>query len=74
MLSPKSKPSPETDGVACDFALPAFEEPMVEHWPLAMSWGDAIRHFAPFREHYMRNFDSPEKRWRDKNPEPFRLP
>jgi len=47
---------------------------MIEHWPLAMPWVEAIRHFTPFREHYMRNFDSPEKRWRDKNPEPFRLP
>ena len=25
------------------------------------------------REHYMQHFDSPEKRLRDKNPEPFRL-
>ena len=74
MPSPKSKPSAKNNGVACDFELPVFEQPMVEHWPLAMSWMEAIRHFTPFREHYMRNFDAPEKRWRDKNPEPFRLP
>ena len=29
---------------------------------------------AAFRDYYMRHFDSPEKRLRDKNPVPFRLP
>jgi len=38
-----------------------------------MSWADAVRSFAPYREHYMHNFDSPKKRLRDKNPKPFRL-
>jgi hypothetical protein len=38
-----------------------------------ISWEDAMRSFAPMREHYMRHFDSPEKRLRDKNPERFSL-
>jgi len=36
-----------------------------------MSWADAVRSFAPYREHYMHNFDSPKKRLRDKNPKPL---
>jgi len=39
-----------------------------------MSWLEAMRHFAPSRKRYMREFDSPEKRWREKNPAPFVLP
>jgi hypothetical protein len=38
-----------------------------------MSWADAMRTFAAARARYMREFDSPAKRLRDKNPEPFRL-
>jgi hypothetical protein len=38
-----------------------------------MSWEEAMQSFAPLREHYMRNFDSPEKRFRDKNPQRFSL-
>jgi hypothetical protein len=30
--------------------------------------------FASARARYMREFDSPQRRMRDKNPEPFRLP
>lgn len=60
--------------LACDFVLPVCEEPLKEHTPLQMTWAEAMRHFAPTREHYMRYFDSPEKRLRDKNPEPFRMP
>jgi hypothetical protein len=33
-----------------------------------------MRIFAPARARYMREFDSPQQRLRDKNPEPFRLP
>ena len=39
-----------------------------------MSWSDAVRNFTPLRDYYMRHFDSPEQRLRDKNPQPFRLP
>jgi hypothetical protein len=41
---------------------------------MKMSWEDAMRNFAATREHYLLHFDSPEKRWRDKNPAQFRLP
>ena len=60
--------------LALDLNLPAFETFQVEHWPSPMSWSDAIRHFAATRERYMREVDSPEARWRNKNPQPFRLP
>jgi hypothetical protein len=74
MASPKSETSPGTDGrLSADIDLPVFEEPLIEHWPSKMSWDDAVQNFAPYREHYMRNFDSPEKRLREKNREPFRL-
>ena len=71
----ESKASPATDRrLACDLRLPVFDQPLIEPWPMRMSWEEAIRSFASTREHYMRNFDSPEKRLRDKNPVPFRLP
>jgi len=38
-----------------------------------MSWSDAMRNFAHSRECYMRDFDSPEERLREKNREPFTL-
>jgi hypothetical protein len=60
--------------LASDFVLPVFEEPLQEPWPLRMSWLEAVRRFARARAHYMRHFDSPEKRLRNKNPEPFVLP
>ncbi len=63
------KPKP----LATDFVLPVFDEPMREPWPAKMSWSDAMRHFAAARERYMRHFDSPERRLRQKNPERFRL-
>ena len=74
MPSPKSKASGSADQrLSADIRLPVFDEPMREHWPSKMSWADAVRSFAASREHYMRNFDSPEERWRRKNPELFRL-
>jgi hypothetical protein len=74
MRSQKSKPSLAQDkDLACDLHLPVFDEPLIEPWPMKMSWEDAVRSFAATREYYMRNFDSPEKRWRDKNPALFRL-
>lgn len=75
MRSPESKASPATGKtLACNLRLPVFDQPLVEPWPLRMSWEEAICGFAPAREHYMRNFDSPARRLRDKNPALFRLP
>jgi len=74
MPSPESKISSGTNSrLSLDLDLPLPKEPLIEHWPSKMSWSDAVRSFAPYRDHYMRNFDSPEKRLLDKNPEPFRL-
>ena len=72
MHSPELKAS--VPPLTLDLNLPVFTEPMREHWPSAMTWVDAVRHFNTFRERYMRDFDSPEQRLRDKNPKPFRLP
>jgi hypothetical protein len=52
--------------------LPVFTEAPREHrgnW----SWEAVMRQTQPFRDYYIQHFDSPEKRLRDKNPEPFRL-
>jgi len=61
----------QTDLDLPDF--PVFDQPMIEPWPLKISWSDAIRQMAPLRDHYMRHFDSPERRLADKNPKPFEL-
>ena len=70
MRSPGSETLPKS---AADLNLPVFSEPQREHWPSTMSWADAMRVFAPMRENYMRHFDSPEARLREKNPKRFRL-
>lgn len=53
--------------------FPAFDRPLAEHWPLDISWSEAIRQLAPMRDYYMTHFDSAEQRLADKNPEPFVL-
>jgi hypothetical protein len=74
MRSVESKASrAKSKGLATDLRLPVFDQPLIEPWPMNISWEDAMRSFAPMREHYMRHFDSPEKRLRDKNPERFSL-
>ena len=55
------------------FDLPVFAVPQKEHWPSAISWEQAMQEFDSMRRHYMANFDSPENRLSDKNPEPFRM-
>jgi hypothetical protein len=65
---------PDRSPLAIDLNLPKFDAPQVEHWPSKMSWSAAMRAFAPARARYMREFDSPQQRVLDKNPEPFRLP
>jgi hypothetical protein len=75
MRSEKSNNSEaDRSAFAIDLNLPEFQTAQVEHWPSKMSWSEAMRIFAPARARYMREFDSPEQRIRDKNPEPFRLP
>lgn len=60
--------------LAVDLELPVFTERQREHWPLPMSWAQAMRHFAGARADYMRDFDSPDARLRSKNRAPFELP
>ncbi len=55
------------------FDLPVFDVPQQEHWPAAISWDRAMQEFDAMRRQYLKDFDSPEVRLRDKNPEPFRL-
>jgi hypothetical protein len=38
-----------------------------------MTWEEVMAQTEPQREFYMKHFDSPEKRLRNKNPEPFRM-
>jgi hypothetical protein len=74
MRSVESKASrAKSNSLATDLRLRVFDQPLIEPWPMNISWEDAMRSFAPMREHYMRYFDSPEKRLRDKNPERFSL-
>jgi hypothetical protein len=53
--------------------LPVFDVPQKEHWPCAITWKRAMEEFEPLRFHYMKHHDSPERRLRNKNPEPFRM-
>ena len=66
-------PDMSNNDTALDIELPVFDTAPAEHWPLQMSWSDAVRAFAPYRDYYMRRFDSPERRLRARNPEPFKL-
>jgi len=74
MRWPGSKVSQtKSNSLATDLRLPVFDQPLVEPWPLEISWEEAMRSFASLREYYMQHFDTPEKRARDKNPERFSL-
>jgi hypothetical protein len=53
--------------------LPVFEVPQRSHWPMWMSLEDIMDETEPMRQFYMERFDSPERRLRNKNPEPFRM-
>jgi len=53
--------------------LPAFESPKRDHLPVKMTWEEVMDQTEPQREFYMKHFDSPEKRLRNKNPAPFRM-
>ena len=75
MRSDESNSSRKADAeLAIDLRLPDFETAQREHRPSRMSWSQAIDFFAETRADYMRHFDSPEARWRSKNPARFTLP
>jgi hypothetical protein len=72
----EAMPSPESKAGAAESALPdfpVFAKPLVEPSPLALSWSEAVWQMAPLRDYYMHHFDSPERRFADKNPRPFEL-
>jgi hypothetical protein len=73
MRSRKSAVSASSNDHPDIVELPVFDAMPAEHWPSRMSWSDAMRAFAPYRDYYLRRFDSPERRLRARNPEPFRL-
>ena len=55
------------------FDLPLFDVPQIE-WQLGnLSWEAVMRETESVRRYYLENYDTPEKRLRDKNPEPFRM-
>ena len=53
--------------------LPVFESPQLDHPARKMTWDEVMAETEPLREFYMKHFDSPEKRLRNKNPAPFRM-
>jgi sigma-B regulation protein RsbU (phosphoserine phosphatase) len=54
--------------------LPVFDTPQREHLSGKMTWEQVMDQTEPQRTFYIKHFDSPEKRLRDKNPAPFRMP
>lgn len=63
----------DTPPSAPELRFPVFETQPLPHWPSKMSWEAVTDETEPQRQHYMKHFDSPEKRLRDKNPAKFRL-
>lgn len=55
-----------------ELRLPVFDEQPRPH-TIKMSWEAVTRETEAQRRHYMKHFDSPEKRFRSKNPARFRL-
>ena len=55
------------------FDLPVFEVPAMEQRPANLSWEAVMRETELVRRYYLDHYDTPEKRLRDKNPEPFRM-
>jgi len=53
--------------------LPAFDIPQRREWP-RMTWEQVMDETESRRQHFMKHFDSPERRLRNKNAEPFRMP
>jgi hypothetical protein len=53
--------------------LPLFESSQRDRRPGRMTWDEVMAQTGPQREFYMKHFDSPEKRLRNKNPAPLRM-
>jgi hypothetical protein len=55
------------------FDNPVFDKPQIEWQPGNLSWEAVMKETESVRRYYLENYDTPEKRLRDKNPEPFRM-
>jgi hypothetical protein len=66
-------PEKENRPATTDLNLPVFDMPRRDLLSLKMSWEVVINHTEPMREFYMKRYDSPERRLRNKNPAPFRM-
>jgi len=55
------------------FDLPVFDVPQIEWQPGNLSWEAVMKETESVRRYYLEHYDTPEKRLRDKNPEPFRM-
>ncbi len=66
------KPENDPFGLA-DLNFPVFDVPQKEHWPMFRPLEWIMDEMEPQRRLYMERYDTPEKRLRTKNPEPFRL-
>ncbi len=53
--------------------LPVLDGMRRDHFAWKMTWEQVTAQTEPQRQYYMKHFDSPEKRLRNKNPEPFRM-
>jgi len=72
MHSAGSNPSqPNAEDGLPDF--PVFDQPQRERPRGPVNWAAAQRNFEPLLRYYRKHHDSPEKRLRSKNPEPFRM-
>ena len=61
----------ELDFVA--LILPDFPEPMLDTSTRPLDWSCAMEELDPVIRFYLEHYDSPEERWRSKNPEPFHI-
>ena len=55
------------------FDLPIFDIPQVESQKRVLSWEAVMKETESVRRYYLDHYDTPEKRLRDKNPEPFHM-
>ena len=55
------------------FDLPVFDVPQIEPRAGILSWEAVMKETESLRRYYLDHYDTPEKRLRDKNPEPFHM-
>ena len=55
------------------FELPVFEKAQVPPRSKSLSWEQVMEETEAVRGYYLEHYDTPEKRLREKNSEPFRM-